>query len=175
MSIFEFQQRFPNEQACYDFLAQLKWPQAFRCERCNHHHYCSGKHLQARQCTKCGYQATPTSGTLFHKIKFPLLKAFYIIYYMATNKKGIASTELSRKLDLRQKTCWAFQQKVSKAMASGELQQLAGQVEVDETVIGGRESGVKGRQNIKKRLLVVGIERKKGGISYVCSKGKQWR
>ena len=46
---------------------------------------------------KCRYQATPTSGTLFHKVKFPMLKAFYIVYYMSTNKQGIASTELSRK------------------------------------------------------------------------------
>jgi hypothetical protein len=45
----------------------------------------------------------PTAGTLFHKVKFPLLKAFYIVYFVATSKKGISSTELSRKLSLRQK------------------------------------------------------------------------
>jgi len=91
---------------------------------------------QTRQCTKCGYQATPTSGTLFHKVKFPLLKAFYIVYFMSTNKKGISSTELSRKLDLRQKTCWSFRTKVSKAMKRSKKHPMDGQVEVDEFVVG---------------------------------------
>ena len=71
----------------------------------------------SRQCTKCKYQASPTSGTLFHKVKFPLLKAFYIMCYMRASKKGVAGTELGRKLGLRQKTCWLFKQKAVKATA----------------------------------------------------------
>ncbi len=82
------------------------------------------------------YQATPTSGTLFHKVKFPMLKSFYILYYMSTNKQGIASTELSRKLGLRRKTCWLFQQKVMKVMVSRGKYPLMGKVAVDETVVG---------------------------------------
>ena len=83
---------------------------------------------------------------------------------MTTNKKGIASTELSRKLDLPQKTCWRFQQKVRHAMGSGAIGLLEGSVEVDETVVGGEETGVRGRKNERKQLLVMGIARKKGGI-----------
>ena len=82
LSLFEFQQRFPDDQTCMDYLADLKWPDGFVCEKCGHPHYCKGKLPQTRQCTSCGYQATPTSGTLFHKVKFPLLKAFYIVYFM---------------------------------------------------------------------------------------------
>jgi hypothetical protein len=72
---------------------------------------------------------------------------------MSTNKKGIASTELSRKLGLRQKTCWLFQQKVMKAMASSGRYPLMGKVEVDETVVGEQEEGVVGRQNNRKSRL----------------------
>ncbi len=134
--LFEFQQQFPDDQSCYDHLANLKCPNGFKCEKCEHTHLCKGKLAPTRQCTTCGYQATPTSGTLFHKVKFPILKAFYIVYFMATNKQGISSTELSRKLALRQKTCWAFKQKVMKATASSQKFPMPGKVEVDETVVG---------------------------------------
>jgi hypothetical protein len=54
-------------------------------------------------------------------VKFDLVKAFYIVYFVATNKKGITSTELSRKLELRQKTCWSFKRKVMKAMKARKI------------------------------------------------------
>lgn len=165
LSIFEFQRRFPDEQSCYNYLASQKWPQGFKCEKCSHIKYCKGKNAESRQCTKCRYQSTPTSGTLFHGIKFSIHKAFYIIYYMSTNKKGISSAELSRKLALRTKTCWGFQQKVAEGMRTNQELPLEGNVEVDECVVGGQEEGVKGRKNIKKRLLVMGVERKGKGIS----------
>ena len=165
LSLFEFQKRFPDEQSCIEHLEQLKWANGFVCDKCGHTHFCKGKAPHSRQCTKCRYQASPTSGTLFHKIKFPLHKAFYILYFMATNKKGISSTELSRKLDLRQKTCWAFRKKVTQAMASSQSFPLQGVVEVDETVVGQQEEEANGRKNIKKKLVVVAIEKKNKGIS----------
>lgn len=165
LTLFEFQQLFPDDTACYDHLAKLKWPDGFICEKCGHNHCCKGKLERTRQCTKCGYQATPTSNTLFHKVKFPILKAFYIVYFIATNKQGISSTELSRKLGLGQKTCWRFKQKVMKAMASSQQFPLMGKVEVDEMVVGQQEEDTKGRQNGDKKLVVVAIERTGKGIS----------
>jgi hypothetical protein len=94
--------------------------------------------------------------TLFHKVKFDLLKAFYIVYFVSTNKKGITSTELSRKLNLRQKTCWGFKRKVMKAMESSENHPIEGDVEVDETVFGGQEENTKGRKNINKKACCTG-------------------
>ena len=142
----------------------MKWPGGFKCERCDYTHYCKGKLDRTRQCTKCGYQATPTSNTLFHKVKFPILKALYIVYFVATNKQGISSTELSRKLGLRQKTCQSFKRKVMIAMASSQDYPLKGKVEVDETVVGQQEEGLRGCKNDKKKRVVVAIERKGRGI-----------
>ncbi len=88
---------------------------------------------------------------------------------MATNKQGISSTELSRKLALRQKTCWAFKEKVMKAIASSQKFPMPGKVEVDETVIGQEES-TKGRQNGDKKLVVVAIEREGRGIGRVYAR-----
>ena len=170
LSLFEFQQMFPDDQSCMEYLAKLKWPNGFVCEKCKHHKYCKGKLKQPRQCTSCGYQATPTSGTMFPKVKFPLLKAFYIVYFMSTNKKGISSTELSRKLNLRQKTCWLFRKKVAQAMKSSKQYPLKGIVEVDEMVVGQQEEDVVGRANKKKKLVIVGIEKQGKGVSRMYAK-----
>lgn len=170
LSIFEFQERFPNEEACLNYLSELKFGDGFVCSKCGHNHYCRGEHDYDRQCTRCRYKESVTSGTLFHKLKFPLLKAFYIVYYVSTNSKGISSTELSRKLALRQKTCWAFKRKVMKAMKSSGNHPMQGKVEVDEMVVGGEEEGVRGRQNDKKQLVVVAIEKKGRGVSRMYGK-----
>lgn len=170
LSIFEFQKKFPDNNACLKYLAELKWANGYECERCGNKKYCRGDRELTRQCTTCRYIASPTCNTLFHKVKFPLLNAFYIIYYMSTNKKGIASTELSRKLQMRQKTCWSFQQKVKQAMKSSGRHKITGIAEVDETVVGGQEEGVTGRQKGKKKLVVFAIERKGKGVSRAYGK-----
>jgi hypothetical protein len=170
LTIFEFQEKFPDDNSCLAYLAEKKWKNGYSCVKCGNTKYCKGDREYSRQCTKCHYISSPTSGTLFHKVKFPLLKAFYIVYYVSTNKKGISSTELSRKLGLRQKTCWLFKQKVMVAMQSSGKFLMNGKVEVDESAIGGQEEGVVGRKNNKKKLVVFAIERKGKGISRLYGK-----
>jgi len=82
----------------------------------------------------------------------------------------MASTELSRKLELRQKTCWLFKQKVMKAMQSSDQYPLDGQVEVDEFVVGQQEQEVKGRKNIKKKLVALAIEKRGKGVARIYAK-----
>ena len=165
LSLFQFQQRFATDNQCLAYLSAERWKNGFTCSKCGHTHYCQGNSLYSRQCTRCKYTSSPTSGTLFHKVKFPLLKAFYIAYFVSTNKKGISSTELSRKLDLRQKTCWYFKRKVMKAMESSGKQPLTGNVDVDEFFVGGQEEGKKGRGKERKELVVLAIEKRDRGIS----------
>jgi len=170
LTIFEFQKRFPDEQSCMDYLTELKWLNGFVCPKCGHAKYCNGHKKHIRQCNQCNYLISPTSGTLFHKVKFSLLKAFYIVYFISTSSKGISSTELSRKLGLRQKTCWLFKLKAMRAMKSSGNYKIEGKVEVDETVVGGQEEGVVGRKNDKKKLVVFAVERKDKGISRLYGK-----
>lgn len=165
LSLFEFQEKFPDKSSCLSYLADIKWKDEYKCTKCDHDHYCSGSTPYSRQCTRCRYVESPTAGTLFHKVKFDLVKAFWIVYFVSTNKKGITSTELSRKLNLRQKTCWSFKRKVMKAMKSSEQYPITGKAEVDETVFGQQEEGVRGRKNGQKKLVVVGIEKKGKGVS----------
>jgi len=166
MSIFEFQAKFPNDNSCIDYLSNLKWSESYECRYCKNTKYCDTKRYGERRCTKCRKPESVTAHTLFHKIKFPLLKAFYIIYYVSTSKKGISAAELSRKLDLREKTCWSFKRKVMEAMGSSGNYPIGGKVEVDEAFFGGHEQGKQGRSKSKKDQVVIAIQRHgKKGIS----------
>lgn len=170
LSLFEFQTQFSTEKDCLEYLSSLKWGAGFICKKCRNARYCKGIKEHDRQCTKCNYLESPTAGTLFHHVKFPLLKAFYIVYFISTNKKGITSTELSRKLDLKQKVCWLFKRKVMKAMESSGNFLLEGTVEVDETFVGGSDENSRGRKKGTKKLVVVAIEKKKKGVSRFYAK-----
>ena len=128
LSIFEFQQLFPDDAACLVHLADMKWKDGFNCRYCKHPNYCGAERPHDRQCTSCNYVESPTAHTVFHKVKFPLLKAFWIVYYLSSTKKGMSSTELSRKLELRQKTCWLFKRKVMQAMKTSGRYPLKGTV-----------------------------------------------
>jgi hypothetical protein len=170
LSLFEFQKKFTSDRDCLKHLSSLKWDSGFECKKCKNTHYCKGIKEFDRQCSKCNYLESPMAGTLFHKIKFPILKAFYIVYFIGTNKKGITSTELSRKLDLKQKVCWLFKRKVMVAMDSSGNFPLSGLVEVDETFVGGSDENSRGRKKGTKKLVVVAIEKKKNGVSRFYAK-----
>ena len=165
LSLFEFQDRFPDDDSCDRYLAGLKWPLGFICKKCGHGHYCKGNSKYDRQCTRCRHIESASSGTLFHGCKFSVLKAFYIVYYVSTSKNGISSTELSRKLALRQKTCWLFKQKVMRAMKSSGGSPMDGKVDVDETYVGGQDDQAIGRNEGRKKIVIVSIEKRGKGVS----------
>jgi len=160
LTVTEFTNMFNSDEDCLAYLAELKWGDTFNCIKCGNANYCpdSARPL-SRKCTKCDHIESPTANTLFHKIKFSLYKAFWIVYFLSTNKKGMSSCELSRKVGLRQKTCWFFKRKVMKAMESSNKHLLCGEVEVDEFSVGEKEEGVVGRASGKKKKVVIAIEK----------------
>jgi hypothetical protein len=116
IDFIEFSKSYPDKAACYKFLADLKWSNGYKCRKCNHEKYCQGPALFSRRCTKCTYNESVTAFTLFHKCKFDIIKAFYMVFLVIANKGNISSYELSDKLLLEQKTCWKFKQKILVAM-----------------------------------------------------------
>ena len=118
VNIIEFSQRFSTDEKCYEYLSAIKWKNGYQCAKCGHQRHFAGKQPFRRCCTKCHYDESTTAHTLFHKVKFPIHKAFYIAFMVVISKKGISSYELSRKLSLRQKTCWLFKRKVMEEMKS---------------------------------------------------------
>jgi len=98
-----------------------------------------------------------TSGTLFHHLKFEIVKAFLMVFLVSTDKKGVSSLELHRRTGIRAKTCYFFKRKIMKAMQQGDFK-LSGRVDVDESSVGGREAGRPGRSKGKKREFVIGVQ-----------------
>jgi hypothetical protein len=108
----EFCKIYPTEDACHKFLAEMKWRTGFSCVKCKNTKYSEGKSPYARRCTKCNYEESAVLFTIFSRVKFPLTKAFYMLFLYTSSKEKLTSTHLSRILKLRQKTCWSFLQKV---------------------------------------------------------------
>ena len=117
----EFKKIFPDELTCLRYLEQQKWENGFGCKKCSHDKFHPGKDGFDRRCTKCGYTESPTAYTIFHGIKFPLHKAFYILHLVITERDDLTIDEISAVLDLRRNTCWAFKDKVNKLIKKHHL------------------------------------------------------
>ena len=159
----EFTRRFSTEKDCYKFLSDLKWESGYKCSRCASEIYIKGKQHHSRRCSKCGYDESPTSGTLFHKLKFGVLKAFEMVYEITTSKKGSSSIWLAERFGINQKTAWLFRQKLQSAMESSQSYPLEGEVHVDEFEIGTPKEGEQGRSKSESKVrLVVAVEIREG-------------
>src|SRR5690606_9944715 len=108
----EFSNIFPNENACLKYLADLKWKDRYQCKKCSNTNFGKSKSLFGKRCTRCNYDESPTNDTLFHPLRFPITKAFYMVYLVSIRDKDITADELSKILSLRRETCWSFKRKI---------------------------------------------------------------
>ena len=107
---------FVNDNTCLELLAKLKWSKGFVCKNCGHTNSCSGKKPHSLRCTRCKHEESATAHTIFHNIKFPVSKAFFIAFEVCQKRQNVSSYEFARRLELRQMTCWKFKEKVLKAI-----------------------------------------------------------
>ena len=113
MDYHQFQTLYPDPLACYRFLENLKWENGFHCRKCKNEKYFKGSQKFSRRCTRCGYNESITAYTIFHSIKFPIERAFYIAYLTVAGKKDYTLDALAGQLDLRINTVWSFKHKVT--------------------------------------------------------------
>ncbi len=116
MDFEEFSLKYPDKESCYKFLSKIKWESEFTCVKCSNMSYFNGHAPYSRRCTKCGYEESVLHQTIFENNKIPINKAFYLVYLMYTHKGLISSHKLSKKLALRQSTCWSYASRVNKIM-----------------------------------------------------------
>lgn len=118
----EFGKMFPDKESCFTYVAELKWADGYKCKKCGNTNFCFGKELHSRRCTKCRYNESAIAYTIFKKLKFPIVKAFYILFLVYANKGEMSSVQLSQILSLRQSTCWIFSKKVIETMKARKKQ-----------------------------------------------------
>jgi transposase-like protein len=155
----EFERRFASEEACRLYLAQLRWPDGFRCPRCRGQKAWPARSGRLWHCAACGHQSSVTAGTIFQDTRTPLTTWFRAMWWVTNQKTGVSALGLQRLLGLGSyKTAWAWLHKLRRGMVRPGRDPLAGSVEVDETYVGGVHPGRRGRQTDTKALVVIAVE-----------------
>jgi hypothetical protein len=168
LTVFEFHQKFPDEETCFQFLCDVRWPNGFECPRCNHNEAYILKNSNLMQCKGCKYQVSITAGTIFHKLRHPLLTLLWACYWISTSKKGISAKELQRKLGIKSyQTAWLLSHKIRKAMKSSGQFPIDQDVEFDETFLGISESPNNDHRAVIKAVVEVDPIEKKIGRAYL--------
>ena len=158
-SVGEFQAWFRTDADCLDYLEWLRWPAGFICPACGHK---GGWRLGDGRfmCSGCGGRTSVTAGTIFDRTRTPLTVWFTACWLFATGKDGISALSLKRTLEVGSyQTAWAMLHRLRSVLVRPDRDRLAGVVEVDETYIGGLESGLPGgRAGGKKVLTGIAVE-----------------
>ena len=157
-NLLEFSDRFKSDEDCKEYLSGIKWNVGFECRKCGHKKYQVRKDF-SRTCNVCSHQESATANTLFHKVKFGVRKAFFIVFEMGTSTKSLSASYAAVRFGVTEKTARLFMHKVREAMESSGNHPMDGNVHVDEFVLGGREKGQVGRSyKAKKKKAITAVE-----------------
>jgi len=161
-------EHFSDEQKCRDLLRDLRWPAGIGCPRCGDMSVSWISTREQWDCNSCRYRFSVTSGTIFDNTKLPLWKWFVAVYLMVESKKGISAAQVGRTLGVSYPTAWHLCHRIREAMdddSDPTRPLLAGIVEVDETWIGGLQSGKgSGPYSTDNKSVVVGAKSRDGQV-----------
>ncbi len=165
MTIIEIQRDFSTEEKCREYLKRLRWPQGVACPRCQAKTISTIRALNRYECSKCSYQFTATAGTIFQDTHLPLEKWFLAAYLMCESRKGVSANQLKRVLGTSYKTAWYLCHRIRAAMKDADIAPLSGVVEVDETYVGGKRRGGRGRGTaLDNKTMVLGAIQRGGEV-----------
>ena len=154
-SILELIQAFPDDQSCIDHLEQLRWNgnvvSPFNAE--SKVYNCKGNKYK---CKESGKYFNVKTNTIFDNTKLPLQKWFLAIWLATSHKKGISSLQLGRDLNITQKSAWFMLQRIRECFDLNDNDKMEGEIEADETYVGGKEKNKHGDKKIKNASGSVG-------------------
>ena len=154
----EFEKMFTTEEQCLDYLKELRFPKGYSCRKCQHNEYwLNNRGIMV--CKNCKNELSITSGTIFHRSKLPLVVIFRVLWWMVAQKNGVSAVGIQRVLGLGSyRTAWVWLHKFRRLMVFPGRNKLSGEIEVDETLVGGKRSGKRGRGAEGKSLVVIAVE-----------------
>ncbi|MFZ1963794.1 MAG: IS1595 family transposase [Roseiarcus sp.] len=162
---------FHNEEAAYEYVEALLWPDGPVCPHCGatkeHAGKLTGKttRLGLYKCYACREQFTVKVGTIFESSHVPLRQWLQAIYLLCTSKKGVSTRQLQRMLRVGLKTAWFLGHRIREAMRIGALSPMGGAggiVEVDETFIGRKEGFEKAKAGYGHKNTVLSLVERGG-------------
>lgn len=154
----DFVEMFPDDTACTAFLARLHWPEGFICPACNTASTPWNESRGRLACPICRHQTSVSAGTIFDKTRTPLTTWFEAAWHVTTAKNGMSAKTLERTLGTSYRVAWTMLQRFRVAMVNVERKQLSGDVEVDETLIGGVQQGGKRGRGTTKSVVAIAVE-----------------
>lgn len=159
INALEFSRRFRNSEDCFLYLMELKWPDGYCCIKCKGNNCGKGRTYYYKRCKDCGYDESVLANTVFHDLRIPILKAFYLAFRIITKKKGMSSVELATEVGVQQKTAWLFKRKLQSVMEDQGKKKLQGKVVSDESLVGGGREASYGRTHEDKAIVFIAIEK----------------
>jgi transposase-like protein len=158
-NLVELTTYFPDDQSCREYLEKQRWNGNPICPHCQHttvYKFSDGKHYKCKSCRK---KFTVLVGTVFEDTHVSLRKWFIAIYIFTSHKKGISSHQLAKDLGITQKSAWHLLHRIRYAFGEAEPEMMQDTVEVDETYIGGKQKGKRGRGAAGKTAVLGLVER----------------
>jgi transposase-like protein len=143
MTVGQFDELFPSDEACKAYLVARRWPQGVSCPRCGNTKVWASKAIpfswECGACRRTGYRFSVLVGTPFENTNIGMQKWFKVIYMMLTSKKGVAALEVQRVMGFGSyKTAYYMCHRIRTALCDPNFRKLVGIVEVDETYVGGK-------------------------------------
>jgi transposase-like protein len=165
VTLREFLAQYPDDESCLNHIFDVRFSQGYKCPKCGRK--AKWYRIQAERaycCGVCGNHLHPTVGTLFEDSRTSLQSWFLAIYLFTTSRHGVSAMELQRQLGVTYKTAWRMGHQIRKHMAQVDDElPLYGEVEADETYIGGARPGIRGRGAANKSI-VFGMMQRNGQV-----------
>jgi transposase-like protein len=141
LSTFQFFQKFPDEEAARKFFEARRWADGPVCGHCGSVNVVEVKDHKPMpyRCRDCRKHFSVRTGTVLAESRLPLIKWLLAIYMLTSARKGIPSTQMARELGVTQKTAWFLAQRIRETWLKDRDDHMDGQMQVDETYVGGRE------------------------------------
>ena len=158
LTILNFQKTFPDNDTCLRFLFNARFPNP-KCTECGEKRFY--KH-PTRGCFSCYNGCShfwPKEGTIFDHSSTDLVKWFFAIFLMSQSRNGVAAKELERALGVTYKCAFRIGHQVRKLMKDIAFA-LFGEIEADETAVGGKRHGKRGRGAEGKTIVFGALQRK---------------
>lgn len=170
-SLLQMMQAIPDEQTAIEHFTAIRWKNGAFCPHCASPRVYHFSDKRNHKCGDCRKRFSIRVGTIFEDSKLPLRTWLLAIWLITSHKKGIASTQLAKDLGITQKSAWFVTQRLREAIRTQSFNRpLDGEVEADETFVGGKEKNkhawqrIGGKQGGRGKVAVLGILERGGEL-----------